>query len=157
VKRISVTDYAARIVFAAAVFVLFQSTAAIAGLCLVINREAGTSKTMEITIGDELSLSFKHSIYGSAVEEIFTLREEGFELTQLRYGEARLVDFYGYEQADFQNGVWVVKPSPALLPSLNLSVSDSSGMNLILRSSAGLRGFQLPPGRALRLSVAICN
>jgi NMT1-like family len=58
----------------------------------------------------ELRLSFNHLMYGSAVEEIFQVQGDGFHLIQLRYSERRLVDFYGYESAQFVGGAWIVTP-----------------------------------------------
>jgi hypothetical protein len=151
------TYSAGKVFLAAAIFILLQSSSALAGLCLAIDDRTGSSASLAIGFEDELCLSFKHSIYNSTVEEIFAVRERGLQLIRLRYSEARLVEFYGYEQADFEDGVWVVRPEAALLRALNLSVSDSSKMKLILRSAASLRAIRLPSGGALRISVAACD
>jgi len=130
---------------------------AYAGLCFNIEKNAGAAERILTAVGDQLHLSFNHSIYNSAVEEIFAVREEGFQLTRLRYSEARLVEFYGYEKADFEDGIWSVTPEPVLLHDLNLRVSDSSRMKLTLRSATSLRDIRPPSGAALRITVAACN
>ena len=102
-----------------------------------------------------MRLSFRHSIYGSQVEELFALRREGFQLTQLRYSEARLVDFYGYENAELENGAWVVNPPPVLLPSLSLSTSADAAMSLHFDRHDHAKPLVIRPTGALRLDCRI--
>ena len=104
-------------------------------------------------VGSILQVSFRHSIYASQVEEVFLIRANGFELNQLRYSEARLVDFYGHEAATRDNGAWIVTPAPAFLPELKLNLSADAAMSL------GVEGetFNLPPDRAYRITVGPCN
>lgn len=112
---------------------------------------------MPIAAGDQLRLHFKHSIYGSAVEEILTVRAQGLQLTELRYSEARLVEFYGHEQALHENGVWVVRRDSVIFPVLNLRVSNAAAMNLSVHTKANPAYFHLPPGSALRVGVSSCQ
>ena len=126
-------------------------------LCVALTNDSGVQRSLPITPGSALRLSFRHSIYGSQVEEVFALRRDGFQLTQLRYGEARLVDFYGHEHAQFENGVWIVTPTPTLLPSLNLHLSSDAVMSLRFDRSANAKQLVIQPGSALRVTVAACN
>lgn len=112
---------------------------------------------VQTALGDQFHLRFKHSIYGSTVEEIFTVREPGLELSELRYSEASLVAFYGHERSREENGSWIVTPEALLYPTLNLRVSDDSAMTLTLTSATKSRDFLLPPGGALRVAVAACE
>jgi len=135
----------------------FFATPAFAQLCLDIDGSDPGGKTIPINSGDQVRLHFKHSIYGSAVDEIFTVREQGLQLTELRYGEARLVDFYGHEQSHRENGVWVVRPHPVIFPALRLSVSDDAAMSLFVHTAVTPVNLRVPPGSALRVSVSSCK
>lgn len=126
-------------------------------LCIQLMSDSGIEQSVPVRLGGALHLSFRHSIYGSQVEEVFVLRRAGFELSQLRYGEARLVDFYGYENAKHENGVWVVNPTPTILPSLNISLSADASMSLHVDHLGESKLFMIQPGSALRLSVASCK
>jgi hypothetical protein len=126
-------------------------------LCVEMRNDNGIERSVPVRLKSTLRLSFRHSIYGSRVEELFTVRRNGFELTQLRYSEARLVDFYGYENAEHENGVWVVRPRPAAISSLSLNSSAYASMSLRLEQQPGLLQPILQPGRALRLTVAACK
>lgn len=125
--------------------------------CVELTNASGTQRSLPITLGNTLRLSFRHSIYGSHVEEVFALRRDGFQLTQLRYGEARLVDFYGHEHGQLENGIWIVTPTPTLLPSLNLHLSADAVMSLRFDQSANANQLAIQPGSALRLTVATCK
>ncbi|MGH7818032.1 MAG: hypothetical protein ACREOR_11635 [Candidatus Binatia bacterium] len=125
--------------------------------CVELTNAIGVRRNLPAALGSALRLSFRHSIFGSQVEEVFALRREGFQLTQLRYGEARLVDFYGHEQARLENGVWIVTPTPTLLPSLNLHLSADAVMSLRLDRSADAKQLVIQPGDALRVTVAACK
>lgn len=126
-------------------------------LCLQLMSDRGTERSVPARLGSTLHLSFRHSIYDSQVEEVFALRRDGFQLTQMRYAEARLVDFYGYENAKHENGLWVVTPTPALLSSLNLILSADASMSLHLDRYANSKQLVIQPGSALRLTVATCE
>jgi hypothetical protein len=126
-------------------------------MCVEMRNDNGIERSVPVRLKSTLRLSFRHSIYGSQVEELFTVRGNGFELTQLRYSEARLVDFYGYENAKHENGVWIVAPVPAHFPSLSLNSSGDASMSLRLEQQPGLLQRILQPGRALRLTIAACK
>lgn len=125
--------------------------------CVRLTHDNGISRSIPVRLGDALRLKFRHSTYGSQVEEIFSLRRDGFELTQLRYGEARLVDFYGYENGKNENGMWVVTPAPALIPALNLILSADAAMSLHFDRSNNSEPLTIQPTGALRLTVASCQ
>ena len=113
-----------------------------AAFCLAISIDEIVARQVRVSGDERLHLRFSHSIYGSTVEEIFTIAPDGFTLTQLRYGEARLADFYGYEQAQFENGAWVVTPAPLFLPTIHLRASnDAAGVVDVL--DAGLDHFRV--------------
>ncbi|MBM4260692.1 MAG: DUF1850 domain-containing protein [Deltaproteobacteria bacterium] len=143
--------------FSIVLTLLLDSTTVFAQACLSFKKDRQLGHIVPTTPGNQLRIRFTHSIYGGTVEEIFTVREQGFELQQLRYGEARLVAFYGHEGAREENGSWVVTPGPLLYPVLNLRVSDDSAMTLALISATKSHEFLLPPGGALRVAVAACE
>lgn len=125
-------------------------------LCVQLISDNTVKRSVPVQLG-AMRLSFRHSIYGSQVEEVFSLRRDGFQLTQLRYSEARLVDFYGYENADLENGAWVVNPPPVLLPSLNLNISADAAMALYFDRRYDSKPLTIRPTGALRLTVASCK
>ncbi len=126
-------------------------------ICVELTSDTGGQRSVPMDLGGAMRLSFRHSIYGSQVEEVFSLRRDGFQLTQLRYSEARLVDFYGYENADLENGAWVVNPPPVLLPSLNLNISADAAMALYFDRRYDSKPLTIRPTGALRLTVASCK
>jgi hypothetical protein len=119
--------------------------------------DTGAQRRVPINLGGTLRLSFRHSIYGSQVEELFALRRDGFELTQLRYGEARLVEFYGHENGQFEDGAWIVTPTPTLVPVLNLHPSSNAAMSLHLDRTANANSLPIRPDSSLRLTVTSCK
>jgi len=125
--------------------------------CVELLSDTSAQRSVPIDLGGTMRLSFRHSIYGSQVEEVFMLRSDGFQLTQLRYSEARLVDFYGYENADLENGAWVVSPPPALLPSLSLNTSAGAAMALYFDRYSDSKPLMIRPTGALHLTVASCK
>lgn len=126
-------------------------------LCLRLVNQSGAVHSLPARIGDRLSVRFHHSIYRSQVEERFALRSEGFALAELRYSEARLVDFYGHESATEQDGAWVVTPSPRSIAELNLNLSADAAMTLQLDRQSGTNSLAIQPTGALRLTVAPCQ
>ena len=125
-------------------------------LCVQLNNGDDIKQSLPINHSGAMRLSFPHSIYGSQVEEVFALRPDGFLLTQLRYSEARLVDFYGYEKAQHDNGAWIVSPPPTLLPSLSLRTSADTALSLQFDRSNAKPLFVQATG-ALRLTVTSCK
>ena len=126
-------------------------------MCIELSSDAGAPRSLPLDLGSMLRLSFRHSIYGSRVEELFALRRDGFLLTQLRYGEARLVDFYGYENAELDNGAWVVNPPLVLLPSISLNTSADGAMSLQLDRHDHTKQHAIQTTGALRLTLASCR
>lgn len=125
-------------------------------VCLTL--DGGESKrTFEVAVGDKLSLTFTHSIFGAQVEEYFRVGTTAFQLSELRYAEPRLVEFYGHESARREAGWWVVRPKPVLLPSLNLSLSNDASMSLFFDQPIIPLKLVIQPGSALRLTVATCE
>ena len=136
---------------------LFPATSDAQSLCVQMMNDSAVERSVTVRPGSTMRLSFRHSIYGSHVEEVFALRRDGFQLTQLRYGEARLVDFYGHEHGQLENDIWIVTPTPTLLPSLNLHLSADAVMSLRFDQSANANQLAIQPGSALRLTVATCK
>jgi hypothetical protein len=112
--------------------------------------------TYPIVVNAALHLSFRHSIYGSAVEEQFQIGPGGFRANKLRYAELRLVEFYGHESAMNEGGWWVVHNPGREYPTLDLRVSHESSLRIaFLDQTIFLRGDTATDGRA-RLSVSAC-
>jgi len=111
---------------------------------------------MPLGVGDEARLAFRHSLYGSQVEEHFRVAPEGLELVRLRYAEARLAEFYGHESASSDGAWWVVAGDGRRFPSLVLRGSPESGISL----SVGRRNLPLftlmEPG-GVRVAPATCE
>jgi len=109
-----------------------------------------------IVVGDALHLSFRHSIYGSEVEEQFQVAPGGFRANKLRYAEQRLVEFYGHESATNEDGWWIVHNPGREFPSLHLRVSRESSLRItFLDQTISLRSDTAIDGRA-HLSVSAC-
>ena len=125
--------------------------------CVQLTKGTSLVQQVPITLGSAMRLKFRHSIYGSQVEEIFALQHDGFHLTQLRYGEARLVDFYGHENARFDNDVWVVSPAPIQFPSLSLTTSAETPISLYFENQSQFNPLITQSSGALRLTVASCE
>ena len=108
---------------------LLVTAAAAQPICLNVQTKSGPGH-YDIAAGDELYLTFPHSIYGSQVEEHFRTTSEGFQLTELRYAELRLVEFYGHDSAVKEDGGWVVRKRGRLLAVLDLRVSPGSWISV---------------------------
>jgi hypothetical protein len=112
-------------------------------------------RQIQASPGGKVRLSFQHSIYGSRVEEVFHLRSDGFQLSELRYAEPRLIEFYGHETAHVENSMWVVKPRPLLMPSLNLQTGSAAW--LVFDHETTPSWLTVPTDGPLRLSVGACK
>jgi hypothetical protein len=119
-----------RLVVLAAVLLLIAGAASAADLCVLLARDGKADRAIPAVSGSEFRLRFRHSIYGSQVEEAFELRPTGFRLVGLRYEEARLVEFYGHERAIPDRGAWSVRPAPRLFAALNLQASPAAVMSI---------------------------
>jgi hypothetical protein len=131
------------------------SPAAAQGVCLTLDMGQQVV-TYPIAFGDNLQLSFRHSIYGSQVEEQFGVAPKGFRAIKLRYADLRLVEFYGHESATNEGGWWVVHNPGREFPSLELRVSREASMRItFLDQTIFLQNDTAIDGRA-RLSVSAC-
>jgi hypothetical protein len=132
-------------------------TAAVAQpICLNVQTKNGSARHA-IAAGDELYLTFPHSIYGSQVEEHFRATSEGFQLTELRYAEPRLIEFYGHESAFKKDGQWVVRQRGLLLTLLDLHVSPDSWIRVRFGvESLTVKHDSVSDGRA-RLLLSACS
>jgi hypothetical protein len=133
-----------------------NSAAAAQGFCLVLDTEQRRA-TYPVVAGDSLHLIFRHSIYGSEVEEQFQIVPGGFRANKLRYAEMRLVEFYGHESAKKEDGWWIVRNQGREFPTLDLRVSRESSLRItFLDQNIALRSDTVTDGRA-RLSVSACR
>ena len=124
-------------------------------VCLTLDTEQKTV-IYPIVVGDVLYLSFRHSIYGSEVEEQFHVAPGGFRANKLRYAELRLVEFYGYESATNEDGWWVVHNPGREFPSIDLRVSREASIRItFLDQTISLQNDTAIDGR-VRLSVSAC-
>ena len=124
-------------------------------LCVHVEKDGFLWRSLPAILGSEARLNFFHSIYGSGVEEVFRLHPDGFHLIELRYAERRLVEFYGYEEADYKNGMWVVKPRPAAISSLSLRTR--SQVSVLFDQQTTPIPLTMPADSALRLTVGACK
>lgn len=113
--------------------------------------------TIRTALGDEVRLHFRHSLYGSQVEEHFRVAKDGFQSVRLRYAERRLVEFYGHEAARREEGWWVVEGDRRELSLLRLRVSPESGVELSVGSGRIPLWELVEPSGLVHLGVASCE
>ncbi|MGH7408278.1 MAG: DUF1850 domain-containing protein [Candidatus Methylomirabilales bacterium] len=113
--------------------------------------------TIPAAVGDEVHLHFRHSLYGSQVEEHFRVARDGFQSVRLRYAERRLVEFYGHEAARREEGWWVVEGDRRELSLLRLRVSPASGVELSVGSGRIPLWELVEPAGLVHLGVASCE
>jgi hypothetical protein len=139
-------------------FLLFGSLLATAAgaepVCLNVQK-TGAIARYPVSIGDKFNITFRHSIYGSQVEEQFRVTSQGFQLTELRYAEPRLVEFYGHEWAANEDGRWVVRKLGTVLASLDLHVSPGAAIGVVIGEIPAVEHNMLSDGRA-RLTLSTC-
>jgi hypothetical protein len=134
---------------------LLVTAAAGQPVCLNVQTKSASAH-YPIAVGDELYLTFPHSIYGSQVEEHFRATSEGFQLTELRYADLRLVEFYGHEWAANEHGRWVVRQLRPVLSILDLRVSPDSWIAVTFGAEKlTVRHDSVSDGRA-RLALSAC-
>lgn len=109
------------------------------------------------TPGSVARLSFRHSLYGSVVQEEFRVGKAGFQLTRLYYSEERLVEFYGYQVAQRERGWWVVRPELRKFPFLDLRVSADSAMQISTDSGTIPLSEMVETGGLVRISTSRCD
>ena len=136
---------------------LLAGTSGAEGRCLRVDGEMGRSSTFPVRIGQEARLSFRHSIYGSEVEELFRVGRNGLELFRMRYSEARLVEFYGHGSARFEQGWWVVDKAGPVIRSLDLRGGPQSPLRLSFASRSIPAVETAIPGGLVRLTVLECK
>ena len=131
------------------------SPAAAQSVCLTLDTEQQRA-TYPIVVGDAFHLSFRHSIYGSQVEEQFQVAPGGFRANKLRYAELRLVEFYGHESATNEDGWWVVHNPGREFPSLDLRVSRQASIRITFIDQKISFGNDTAIDGRVRLSVSAC-
>lgn len=109
--------------------------------------------TVPAVPGEIVRLGFRHSVYGSAVEEEFRLEAGGLRLVRLRYGEARLAEFYGHERARRDGDWWIVDADPCLHASITVRVTRDGAMRLTTRGTAIDLSECVEAGGRVRVSV----
>ena len=131
------------------------SAAAAQRVCLTLDTEQ-QKVSYPIVVGDALYLSFRHSIYGSEVEEQFQVAPGGFRANKLHYAEQRLVEFYGHESATNEDGWWIVHNPGREFPSLDLRVSRESSLRIAFLDQTISRRTDTAIDGRVRLSVSAC-
>ena len=131
------------------------SPAAAQSVCLTLDTEQQRA-TYTIVVGDAFHLSFRHSIYGSQVEEQFQVAPGGFRANKLRYAELRLVEFYGHESATNEDGWWVVHNPGREFPTLDLRVSRQASIRITFIDQKISFGNDTAIDGRVRLSVSAC-
>jgi hypothetical protein len=131
------------------------SAAAAQKICLTL--DTGQQRaTYPIVVGEAVQIGFRHSIYGSEVEEQFQIAPGGFQANKLRYAELRLVEFYGHESATNEGGWWIVHNRGREFSTLDLRASRESALRItFLDQTISLQNDTALDGR-LRLSVSAC-
>lgn len=116
-----------------------------------------TAQQHELRIGveaaDEVCFRFRHSIYGSLVEEVFAPTANGLRQRQLRYEEPRLADYYGHEHSERSGDWWVVAGNGVLHASLLFRVSNDSEMELRIGERSVRLSSLAGAGRAICVKV----
>ncbi len=141
------------------ILILLSLPAVAAGeqLCLRVEGDMARSVVVPVEAGAEAALSFRHSIYGSSVEERFVVAEDRLEPSRLRYSEARLAHFYGHDGARLDDGWWLVERKGPAIFSLHLRVSPESSLRLSAGSDAISLSELAEPGGLVRVTVIPCK
>lgn len=127
-----------------------------AELCLDLATGANTRLSLPVSPGQRVRFSFRHSLYGSRVEEQFEITRHGLRIEKLRYAESRLLEFYGHEAGRLENGSWVVEGNRRLLSTLDLRVSPESSWQMTLGLRTLLLWQMVETGGAARVAVSSC-
>jgi hypothetical protein len=150
-----------RLVYAAGVIwfltaVICASPVYAESICLHL--QAGDRSALyPVTAGTGFTISFRHSIYGTEVQEQFRITPTGFQTDKLRYAELRLAEFYGHDAAKFEQGWRTVNNSGNELRQLDIRVSKESAVEI----SVGEGRIWFPEnqriGDHVRLSITSCG
>lgn len=124
--------------------------------CVRLEAEGGAVASTRVEVGDEVRLRFQHSLWGSPVEEDFRIAGEGLELVRLRYGERRLVEFYGHEAARRDGDWWVVEGDRRHFRALTLRANRESRMQLFVGAEKIPLWTLSASGGPIRLTVIAC-
>jgi hypothetical protein len=124
-------------------------------VCLTLDTEQQRA-TFPMLVGDALYISFRHSIYGSQVEEQFQVAPGGFRANKLRYAELRLVEFYGHESATNEDGWWMVHNPGREFPTVDLRVSRDASIRITFSDQTIFLQNDTALDDRLRLSVSAC-
>lgn len=127
------------------------------GMCLRVEAEGRPVAAIPAAVGDEVRLRFRHSIYGSQVEEHFRVARDGFRSVRLRYAERRLVEFYGHETAQPAEGWWVVEGDRRELSLLRLRVSPESRIELSVGPERVPLWRLVEPAGLVHVAVTLCE
>jgi hypothetical protein len=141
----------------AALMAVIPAGATATPLCVQVEKNGVLWHSIPARPGSEARLSFQHSIYGSRVEEVFRLAADGFYLTEIRYAERRLLEFYGHEAAESESGAWVVRPRAAAISSLALRTSFAARMSVVLEQEQQSIRFWMPADGVLHMTIASCK
>ncbi|OGB98948.1 MAG: hypothetical protein A3G35_21160 [candidate division NC10 bacterium RIFCSPLOWO2_12_FULL_66_18] len=125
--------------------------------CVTLEAEGGPVASTRVEDGDEVRLRFLHSLWGSPVEEHFRVTGEGLELVRLRYGERRLVEFYGHEAARRDGNWWVVEGDRRHFRTLTLRANRESRMQLSVGAEQIPLWTLAASGGPIRLTVIACG
>lgn len=136
---------------------LFSAKEGATRMCIRLKTDTGGERSLPVKFNGHMRLSFRHSIYASQVDEVFSLRPGGFELSQLRYAERRLAEFYGHENARLEDGVWIVNPAPTLFSSLNLRGGADAAMSVHTGQHPDSQSYIIESDGSVRLTVASCE
>jgi len=110
-----------------------------------------------VNLATGFSISFLHSIYGTAVQEQFWIASTGFQTEKLRYTELRLAEFYGHEAPKLEQGWWTVNNSGIELRQLDFRVSKESAVEISFGGQRILLAENQRMGDHARLSITSCG
>jgi hypothetical protein len=126
------------------------------GTCLHL--QAGDRSFLyPVNLATGFSISFLHSIYGTAVQEQFQITSTGFQTEKLRYAELRLAEFYGHEAPKLEQGWWTVNNSGMELRQLDLRLSKESAVEISFGEQRIWLAENQRMGDHARLSITTCG
>ena len=136
---------------------LLSAPVAAQPICLKVEAERNHVATVPTSEGKEMRLSFRHSVYGSQVEEQFRITQNGFQIIRLRYAESHLLEFYGHEYGRLEEGWWVVEGDRRKIVTLELRVSQDSHMHISFGPEIISLRELVEPGNLVRVGVTSCE
>ncbi len=136
---------------------LLSAPVAAQPICLKVEAERSHVATFPTSEGSDVRLSFRHSVYGSQVEEQFRVTQSGFQIVKLRYAEPRLIEFYGHEDGRLEEGWWIVEGDRREIVTLELRVSPDSLLRIYLGTETISLQELVRPGGLVRVGVTSCE